>query len=508
MASIGAIATILALGVDPIVQQTLSIRLNVLEAINNATLGRAQSFLQWDIQDYSVRQDLSPGVNGDSDPDPSSHVLLPPPEMVAAMFDGMFSGDGGPTRLTSGPSLFCPTGNCTFQPFQTLAVCSRCENITDALNHTCSFTAAGSVQGPPGVSTLCEYTTSNNLKMNRTFGPNTVSTSCSLPSVGPPPYPQSILNFTGIWSGESPYYGADGPPYDIIEMGKAQVAALSTNGVTATQCFLYWCVQTMLAKVVNGRIEETVNDTWFNRTTTPPNRDFKTFAVSVPSNEVVIMQPPPPEPEDTSSRFLIARHASEALADWLIAHLTVTTSRNWGDFGSSSDVFNVNPEYENERLLLSANITKMFENIAASMTNTLRNTRIEDQSSNPAAGINVSNAGLAIGTATSHEVVVSVHWPWLAFPIILFLIALSFFVLILLSTSRHRMEVWKASPFPLTFNRVDESQPTPQSEILPVGKCTRIEDMQHKAASVTARLEDWDVGPRLTSHIGHVPHGA
>lgn len=47
MASIGAIDTILALGVDPIMQQTLSIKADVVNSTNSATIGRAQSFVEW-----------------------------------------------------------------------------------------------------------------------------------------------------------------------------------------------------------------------------------------------------------------------------------------------------------------------------------------------------------------------------------------------------------------------------------------------------------------------------
>ena len=198
MASIGAIATVLALGVDPIVQQTLSIKVDVVNSTNTATIGRAQSFLQWDLEDYSTHDEISPGVNSDSPP--NTHVLLPPTDMVAAMFDGMFS-TSGPDTSSYSLNLSCSTGNCTFLPFQTLAVCSECKNITNVLSEKCHSESGGSIMGPPEAITFCEYSLPNGLKMTKTFGPSTVATNGTLASVGPLPYSQSILNFTGIWSG-------------------------------------------------------------------------------------------------------------------------------------------------------------------------------------------------------------------------------------------------------------------------------------------------------------------
>lgn len=34
----------------------------------------------------------------------------------------------------------------------------------------------------------------------------------------------------------------------------------------------------------------------------------------------------------------------------------------------------------------------------------------------------------------------------------------------------------------------------------------KIPDMEQKAARISARLEEWDVGPRLTSSNGHLRH--
>lgn len=62
--------------------------------------------------------------------------------------------------------------------------------------------------------------------------------------------------------------------------------------------------------------------------------------------EIWTLQPPPLNLNESSSSFIVARHASEALSDWLVAHLTITTSRNWGDVDMSvEDPYNPDPSH-------------------------------------------------------------------------------------------------------------------------------------------------------------------
>ncbi len=259
----------------------------------------------------------------------------------------------------------------------------------------------------------------------------------------------------------------------------------------------------MQAIVINGQISETKMDSWQNKTTLRSNNFAFDFVLQVSETETWNLKPPSLNPNDSPSDFVVTRYASQALNDWLAAHLTISTSKN---FDVDYDVNDPSHrEFEKQRLLLETNITAMFENLAASMSQQLRSTSIDSQRFGPAS-LNVSGVGPANGTATSREILVSVRWPWLAFPVALLLIALVFFFLTLLSTSRHQLEVWKLSPFPLIFNRVDDSQLAPQSEMSPVVQSVKILDMERRAARVSARPEEWDVGPRLTSSNGHLRH--
>lgn len=175
-------------------------------------------------------------------------------------------------------------------------------------------------------------------------------------------------------------------------------------------------------------------------------------------NETLNLKPPLLNPNDNPFDFVVAGYASQALTDWLAAHLTISTGVRFDvDDDINCEFDPSRHEFEKERLRLKTNITAMFENLAASMTRNLRSTSIDSQSLS-SASLHVLGVGPANGTATSRKILVSVSWPWLAFPVALLLMALVFFFLTLLSTSRHQLEVWKLSPFPLIFNRVVDSQ--------------------------------------------------
>ena len=62
-----------------------------------------------------------------------SYVLPASPDsaMTSAVFFGLTQPDTPVVRQTK---YQCPSGNCTWDPFQSLAVCSGCTDLTDRLN--------------------------------------------------------------------------------------------------------------------------------------------------------------------------------------------------------------------------------------------------------------------------------------------------------------------------------------------------------------------------------------
>ena len=61
------------------------------------------------------------------------NIKLP---MKAAIYDGIFYQNVSTTTTTISPT--CSTGNCTFEQYSPLFVCSRCVNVTSLIQSTCT----------------------------------------------------------------------------------------------------------------------------------------------------------------------------------------------------------------------------------------------------------------------------------------------------------------------------------------------------------------------------------
>ncbi len=111
MASLGSLVTLLSLASDSFVQQTVSYR-SRLHAQGNttATIPYAQHF--------------ETGPNG-------QRTLFLNQPLTAATYNGVYSKNL--TRSTSSITPYCPSGNCDFPDYASLAVCSNCHNVSSLL---------------------------------------------------------------------------------------------------------------------------------------------------------------------------------------------------------------------------------------------------------------------------------------------------------------------------------------------------------------------------------------
>lgn len=141
--------------------------------------------------------------------------------MKAAVYNGLFTN-----TLNAIPPLppTCATGNCTWAPFRSLAVCAQIANISDKLNNTVDDPNRISWALPNGAALSFFRTNAGAINVTN-FAFNT--------SIAFPSYANvSIANFAVI---------AD---YSFGE---------GTN-VTAIECLLHFCVKEFKAQVVNGNL--------------------------------------------------------------------------------------------------------------------------------------------------------------------------------------------------------------------------------------------------------------
>lgn len=436
IASIGAIVTVLAMTIDPSVQQMITIRSAQLNLSTAASLGRAQSFLQYDVE-----------------------TGLPTPEMTGAIYSGLFSGvpnsNAAAASLDMNPA--CPTGNCTFPPFQSLAVCSVCKNVASDLSRKCRAeditpgTSSGYGAGDIG-KVYCEFSLPNGLNIGINFGKNAYSGIVATNGTS-----QTIHN--GTSRGNIFFL------FSIVKELYNEDYAIPSHYANATQCLLYWCINTYEARVINGHFSEDIKVA-DNSQATEWRKDLQDFfRGSIASQDHnaghVDLTPPRLVNRDSSranSNYPVASPASLGVSRFLPSKLTVSNSfiSNVTHGAKSNSSSNTAIPEDLLRVLRDSDTNTLFSNLAKSMTRQIRNVNAAYQVGFPGVDVNpIGGVGPANGTASTMQVFVSVRWRWLALPASLVLLTTTFLILTIINTARHRVPVWKSSPIPLLFSELN-----------------------------------------------------
>lgn len=127
---IGAIATLLALAIDPFSQQLIQLEHTVkyVETTNKGlpSTPRATSY----DQGYVFTTSKTNSTDESTDQEVLIMGAQPNISMQAAILNGLSPKY---TADDEGPYRSCSTGNCTWGPFETLGVCTRCKDLTKEL---------------------------------------------------------------------------------------------------------------------------------------------------------------------------------------------------------------------------------------------------------------------------------------------------------------------------------------------------------------------------------------
>jgi hypothetical protein len=157
------------------------------------------------------------------------------------------------------PNFNCPSGNCTWPEYESLAVCSSCKDVNKQAIRNCSKTIDDG-------NLYCDYTTSENTTLNakqqifylaRVGGTVLNSTMTTSRDVeGRPSFAQfGILRVVTDWYGPWRVTEEAGEPYEEVPL-------------SLYECDLAWCLKKYgPAKVDNGVLAESVpTESTFNTT--------------------------------------------------------------------------------------------------------------------------------------------------------------------------------------------------------------------------------------------------
>lgn len=400
LVTFGCFVLVLAAATDPFVQQVISIKMRSVNAQGQSSIQICNTFTSTDYGEGA-----GPGMN-----------KLPLTSM-GAVYSGLFQTQ----RPNSKSSMMsCPTGNCTFAPYQTLGFCSRCANITDSLH----LSTEGSI-----TMTNYHYSLQNGLQLNTAYSMPYIMNSTTGLSLLKLDMDDAavILNFTAISSA-----GSGIPPEP-----------------SATECALFFCVDTYEAFVREGVFTENRISTDISSNTTLSNmgatQDFSLTPETCYFNGSRYDQPHEHSRKCTYN------------VNWL-SRLAVANSLSSLLTGQGSLFASYRPSWSSDAIEAFYGINGNHTDINSVFTSLSYSLSLNARSQICTATVN--------GTAWTVVSYVHVRWPWLILPGALVLLSLIFLVIIILHT--RNQYIWKSSPLALLFSdlSIDEDTPLRQDPTL------------------------------------------
>lgn len=301
--------------------------------------------------------------------------------MKSAVYRGIFDIEDPQTEIPH----TCSTGHCTWLTFASLAICSKCVDLSSLVKKKCAETGCSRISVPGG-PTL----SGSGGQLNCTL----TNISTSLNEIN-----ASVVRFSSL-------------KYRRTNQ---------SDMITATECSMWYCVQSFDSSTVDGKPIQKVLSSWRNDSAKPWQ----------PSD--LFYQPPSSilNPSVDFSDFRVERLAAQAMNSFMTEKFQgVGNISNAGSL-FSSDIM--------QALYTTDNLTRMMEKLSTSMTNNIRKQ-------------NSSESDPVLGTTWKDETYVRVRWPWFSFPVTLVGLALIFLIGGIFETSHRQILVWKSSNLAILFH--------------------------------------------------------
>jgi hypothetical protein len=375
--------------------------------------------------------------------------------------------------------LSCPTSSCHWAAYETLAVCSKCMEVSHLINITfaCMNTTvdwSSKWLGPVPLSgnpfpsgTVCGHF------LNATTDRPILLSGYSVNETGGSDTDEALLFRTtpltrfltkerlyGV--GSVAFKHIRNPILDaLVSAVEGPESAYQNKTPTVHECVLLWCVQTIESSYDLGTYREEVLSSYHNTTIGPspwvswdiPKEEGG--GVWVEYTENVNIKRPQANPDTNSTIFDLEYGAN---------NVTASTFMNIFDdfFPATYTVDNISatprlryknyPDAPSQRYLTwspwlaSNNITNYMERLATAMTNKVRSLTTSNQ--------------MLKGEAFYTEKYVQIQWEWLTFPLLLLILSLVFLASTIIKTSKDTSTgIWKTSAMPtLIYSLPKETQ--------------------------------------------------
>jgi hypothetical protein len=431
-ASIGALVTIFALGINVFSQQALRYE---------ATYPFSDD--AW----MPTAQFMNGSVTGIAPLGRLSWVEYFDTELLASPYAAFYQRTNGNMIATA----HCGTGNCTWEPYLTLAVCNTCIDLSPQLKRTHIDANKYGFRGTDYYTLPNEFglfgtppwdkRSSDPLYETAILNITTARTGSVLEedyeayhnwtSIAFPNNGSKLLNIFAV--GLSPGTIPKEPDANDTNAGQAQ----SYAAPVAYECLLQFCVRNLSAIFSNGTLRETEISTYIDQNWQPGRRNGKN-----PGPPMVI------QPPGAQKSYVVEDAALGTTSHWLSEVLRGNATRYDGErFRSQSSPTKTSSDIVQSIYLAMNKSTTGFPNLIESLAQSL-SISLRDISYQPQRD--------AVGKAFTIGNHAVVRWPWLILPAVELLASLVFLVAVMLETKKAGMVPWTNNPLAYFFHGFDQ----------------------------------------------------
>ena len=376
--------------------------------------------------------------------------------MKAAIYNGIFASSDQYLH----PLPVCSTGNCTFDPFDTLAICSACLDVSH------QTTLASNTMS---LSNWSDWTNEyvNNYTYTLPGDFNITATAIWLDSekssllaaqamvaeiATPNTMSRTILNVT------NPLVAFGILQFPEVEAEGYQ-GSYDNQSPKAWECALAFCLQTYNVSVQNNNVTNTLLSTFIPPNGTPVSDSLEDTVDGIfhrPANEG--------HPAGSNDTFFVPGATIAGLAQYFnhtLQGYMPTSTTEVPTYTYVDDLM--------QALNITTNIGFMMQNLATSMTTWIRTMGNSPQPD-------------AFGTVLHLQILVQVRWAWLSLLVLLEVGTAVLLACTIGRTMRHGNVVWKQSSLATLFHGLDDTNEHVGSGAM------GIKEMEDAAKSMTVSL--------------------
>lgn len=297
----------------------------------------------------------------------------------------------------------CPTLDCTWPPFPTLAVCGNC--VESYVKNLCNSHRGCTYIMPSGTSIFHHGSEDTDFKFE--VAPSKGSANAFAPKS------QSYVSV-----------------FDMLSASRN----FTETKVQAHECALWFCLKSLNVSVTNGVQTSTVISSW-------SKTDFSTEN-GARSDELTFVDIPPDLYVQPETRYSVPADSTRALKTFI--DLTIA-----GNASGRADAIKHSSDWIEAVRNATPDLNSWIAQLALSITNEIRQTGTLD----PARGTDktLTYAGIAHVTSTH----VRVNWYWVIYPLTLMVLAFCYLAQTVWRTARDQVCAWKGDSLPMLFCHVE-----------------------------------------------------